>query len=296
MTLSDAPEAQGRQTIAWVVANTHLPASESPKLDVELLLAHVLQKTRTYLHTWPEKILTPAQWDEFLALVKRRRQGEPVAFLLGYQDFWNLRLRVSPCTLIPRPDTERLVEVAQEKAAAKENSSGKILDLGTGTGAIALALAKELPCWQVTGTDQSPAAVILAGENASLNQVSNASFLISDWFDQLVAESFDLIVSNPPYIDPLDPHLTQGDVRFEPSSALIAGNKGLADIERIVEEAPHWLASGGWLLLEHGYDQASSVRALLTARGFVQVESWQDYGGNDRVSGGCWCSMQGEVS
>ncbi|MCJ8169637.1 peptide chain release factor N(5)-glutamine methyltransferase [Atopomonas sediminilitoris] len=269
-------------SIAQALAAVHLPDSDSAALDAELLLAAVLGKTRTYLRTWPEQTLDDAQAAAFAALLARRQQGEPVAYLLGSQGFWSLDLEVAVHTLIPRPDTEVLVETALTLALP---SSTQALDLGTGTGAIALALAKERPQWQVLGLDRVPEAVALAARNAQRNGLGNASFRHSDWFSALApASRFDLIVSNPPYIAESDPHLALGDVRFEPRSALVAAADGLADLQHIIKQAPAWLKPGGWLLLEHGWDQAQAVCALLSEQGFTGVRSEMDLGGHARVS------------
>lgn len=270
-------------TIAELLAAPSLPDSETPALDTALLLAHVLGKPRSYLLTWPERALTDEQQAQFAALLQRRRQGEPVAYLLGNQGFWSLELQVSPDTLIPRPDTERLVEVALERGP---QHAARVLDLGTGTGAIALALAAERTQWQVTGVDRMSGAVALAETNRSQLALANVQFLPSDWFSALSGHCFDLIVSNPPYIAADDPHLQQGDVRFEPVSALVSGADGLDDIRYIIDTAPGYLVSGGWLLLEHGWQQADAVRAWLERGGFTDVQSWRDLGGHQRVSGG----------
>lgn len=271
------------RTIAQLLAASRLPDSDTPTLDIELLLAHVLGKSRSYLLTWPERELTETQLVAFDALLQRRLRGEPVAYLLGNQGFWSLELRVSPDTLIPRPDTERLVEVALELGPPH---AARVLDLGTGTGAIALALAAERSQWQVTGVDRMPGAVALAETNRSQLKLSNARFLASDWFSALAGQRFELIVSNPPYIAADDPHLQQGDVRFEPASALVSGADGLDDIRYIIDTVPGYLTPGGWLLLEHGWQQADAVRVLLTQAGFAAVQSWRDLGGQQRVSGG----------
>lgn len=272
-------------SIVALLAQAQLPDSDTPRLDAELLLAHVLGKSRSYLLTWPERQIAEPEVARFQALLARRRLGEPVAYLLGEQGFWTLALQVSAHTLIPRPDTERLVEVALELGPRRP---ARILDLGTGTGAIALALASECGHWQVTGVDRMPDAVALAEVNRTRLGLANAQFLHSDWFAALEQQTFDLIVSNPPYIAADDPHLQQGDVRFEPASALVSGADGLDDIRHIVTTAPAYLQAEGWLLLEHGWQQAEAVRQLLSERGFGAVQSWQDLGGHQRVTGGCW--------
>ncbi|MCK8081600.1 peptide chain release factor N(5)-glutamine methyltransferase [Vibrio sp. 1CM24A] len=262
----------------------------SPSIDAAVLLCHALDKPRSYLLTWPEKHLTSEQESEFNALLKRRLTGEPVAYIIGEREFWSLPLKVSPSTLIPRPDTERLVEVALDKTYGKQ---GAILDLGTGTGAIALALASEMPNRQVTGIDLRPEAQLLATENAQRLNITNATFLHGSWFEPLSSEDvvkFSLIISNPPYIEKNDPHLSQGDVRFEPITALVAEEKGLADIRYISENARGFLENEGWLAFEHGYDQGLAVREIMQALGYLDVVTEKDYGGNDRVTLGRYCS------
>ena len=272
-------------TIESLLSNVELPDSPTPRLDAELLLAQALGKSRGYLHTWPERELEAPQLERFQAALARRRTGEPVAYILGRQGFWSLDLDVASHTLIPRPDTELLVETALALLPA---APLQVLDLGTGTGAIALALACEPPAWQVTGVDRVPEAVALAKGNGIRLQLANARFAESCWFSALAGQRFQLIVSNPPYIAVADPHLSQGDVRFEPSSALVAGIDGLDDIRLIIEQAPEHLLAGGWLLLEHGFDQAEAVRELLVQRGFATVESRRDLGGHQRISLGQW--------
>ena len=259
--------------------------SDSARLDIELLLCHILQKNRTYLFTWPDKTLSPELTEQFEQFFNRRKSGEPIAHILGQREFWSLPLAVNNSTLIPRPDTELLVElVLQLFGEDTPQQARSCLDLGTGTGAIVLALASEKPHWQLLGVDQSADAVALAEHNRQQLGFKQVTIAQSDWFSHIKAQQFDVIVSNPPYIDPQDPHLEQGDVRFEPRSALIADNHGLADIELIIGASKHYLSADGWLLLEHGYDQGEQVRRLLVHSDFKQVETRRDLGGNERVS------------
>lgn len=267
--------------IASLLRNAQLPESPSERLDAELLLAAAIGKSRSFLHTWPERIVSSEDAQTYAGYLQRRRAGEPVAYILGQQGFWKLDLEVAPHTLIPRPDTELLVETALELQPA---SPAKVLDLGTGTGAIALALASDRPAWQVTAVDRIDEAVALAERNRQRLGLGNVQILKSHWFSHLAGQRFDLILSNPPYIRAQDPHLAEGDVRFEPSSALVAGNDGLEDLRTIAAQAPEHLLPGGWLLLEHGYDQAGDVRALLEANGFTEVTSRKDLGGHERIS------------
>ncbi|MDR0211223.1 MAG: peptide chain release factor N(5)-glutamine methyltransferase [Pseudomonas putida] len=267
--------------IASLLRDAQLPDSPTARLDVELLLAAALGKSRSYLHTWPERIVSSEAAETFAGYLARRRAGEPVAYILGQQGFWKLDLEVAPHTLIPRPETELLVEAALELLPARP---ARVLDLGTGTGAIALALASECPAWQVTALDRVSDAVALAERNRERLGLANAQIRLSHWYDAVAGERFDLIVSNPPYIAADDPHLVAGDVRFEPSSALVAGQDGLDDLRVIIAQAPNHLAAGGWLLLEHGYDQAMAVRELLTRHGFIDVASRLDLAGHERIS------------
>ncbi|MFP5420054.1 MAG: peptide chain release factor N(5)-glutamine methyltransferase [Gammaproteobacteria bacterium] len=268
-------------TIESLLNHAELPDSPTPRLDAELLLAHVLGKSRSYLHTWPERELETEQLERYLAAIVRREAGEPVAYILGQQGFWSLELEVASHTLIPRPDTELLVETVLALLPA---TPAALLDLGTGTGAIALALASERPGWRLTGVDRVVEAVALAERNRARLNLNNASFIGSHWFSALAGQRYQLIVSNPPYIAADDRHLVEGDVRFEPSSALVAGADGLDDIRLIIQQAPDYLETGGWVLLEHGFDQAAAVRELLSARGFSAVESRRDLGGHERIS------------
>ncbi len=260
--------------------------SDTPRLDIEIILAHVLQKNRTYLFTWPEKELTELESKMFAGLFARRLTGEPVAHIIGVREFWSLELMVNNSTLIPRPDTELLVETALNLFADDASQQARrLLDLGTGTGAIVLALAHEKKSWQCLGVDKEFAAVELAEKNRTQLNLSNVKIQQSDWFSTIIGEAnFDIIISNPPYIDPADPHLAKGDVRFEPLSALIADNKGLADLEFIITQAKKYLLQSGWLLLEHGYDQTSAVRELFSAHQYCEIQTICDLGGNDRVT------------
>ena len=262
--------------------------SDSPRLDIEIFLTHILQKNRTYLFTWPEKELTEDQANQFNQFFSRRLTGEPVAHIIGRREFWSLPLIVNNSTLIPRPDTELLVEAALGLFSEDESDqTRRLLDLGTGTGAIVLALANEKKSWQCVGVDKEIAAVELAEKNRARFDLNNVKILQSDWFSALASEAaFDIIVSNPPYIDPTDKHLQEGDVRFEPLSALIADKKGLADLELIITKSPKYLTENGWLLVEHGHDQGAAVRDLFTANHFDDVNTFRDFGRNERVTVG----------
>ena len=265
--------------------------SDSSRLDAELLLAQVTGWSRTRFRAFPEQHVSLVQAAAFELLVDKRAAGEPVAYVLGQQEFWSLPLQVSAATLIPRPDTECVVEQALTLGLP---ARARVLDLGTGTGAIALALASERPDWDITASDSVDAAVALAQSNAAALNLP-IQVVKSHWFDQLAPACFDLIVSNPPYIASTDRHLSEGDARFEPASALVSGADGLDDIRRIVAAAPSWLNPGGWLLLEHGYDQAQAVQGLLHQQGFDQVHSRQDYGRNDRMTFGLAPHSRGQT-
>ncbi|KPW92284.1 Release factor glutamine methyltransferase [Pseudomonas syringae pv. cerasicola] len=271
--------------IASLLRSAELPDSQTARLDIELLLAAALGKPRSFLHTWPERIVSTEAALAFAGYLQRRRTGEPVAYILGQQGFWKLDLEVAPHTLIPRPETEMLVEAALELAPAF--APAKVLDLGTGTGAIALALANERQQWKVTAVDRVPEAVALAELNRQRLQLDNAQVLNSHWFSALEGQQFDLIISNPPYIADADPHLSAGDVRFEPSSALTAGSDGLDDLRTIIADAPVHLSADGWLLLEHGYDQGPAVRELLIRHGFERIQTRRDLGEHERITFGC---------
>ncbi len=256
----------------------------SARIEVQILLQKILQVARAYLLTHPERSLTDAEYSKYYALLQRRLQGEPIAYILAEREFFGLSLKVTPATLIPRPDTELLVELALERIDKLEPCA--VLDLGTGTGAIALAIAHERPQSVVTACDASATALKVAQDNALTLGISNVRFVASNWFTALGEGMFVLIVSNPPYIAAGDPHLEQGDVRFEPISALVSGIDGLDDIRHIIGQSLSHLMPGGWLLLEHGYDQAARVRGLLKQAGFDAIYSACDLSGIERVSCG----------
>lgn len=259
--------------------------SESPRRDAEILLGHITEKTRTFILAFDETELTSAQQSALDALLARRERGEPVAHLVGMREFWSLPLAVSPVTLIPRPDTECLVEQALSRLS---QTPCEILDLGTGTGAIALALASERADCHVTAVDFVADAVALAQRNAAQLAIENVTILQSNWFSALAGRQFAMIVSNPPYIDEQDPHLGQGDVRFEPKTALVAADGGLADLTQIIREGRRALLAGGYMLLEHGWTQGDAVRQRFTEAGYLQAETCRDYGGNERLTLAIW--------
>jgi len=256
--------------------------ADSARIEVQCLLQAVLQVNRAYLLTHPKHILDAEQQMRYAALFERRLRGEPIAYILGGREFFGLNFKVTPATLIPRPDTELLVELALQRIPQRS----RVLDLGTGSGAIALSIAHARPDIEVTAVDASQEALDVAQENARRLNIGNARLLRSDWFSALAGERFDLIVSNPPYIADGDAHLAQGDLRFEPRAALASGADGLDDIRRIVAGAKQHLNPGGWLLFEHGYDQAARVRELLSTAGYAKVFSARDLAGIERVSGG----------
>ncbi len=255
----------------------------SSRIEVQCLLQAVLNVNRAYLITHPERELITDESARYAALFERRLQGEPVAYLLGTREFYGLNFKVTPATLIPRPDTELLVELALQHLSQR----GRVLDMGTGSGAIALSIAHARQDVDVVAVDASADALIVAQYNAQALGIQNVHLLYSDWFAQLADERFDLIVSNPPYIEADDVHLTQGDVRFEPLTALASGSDGLGDIRRISGQARNYLNPGGWLMLEHGYNQAARVRDFLQQTGFSSVTSVRDLSGIARVTMGC---------
>lgn len=273
-------------TIKQALANAQQQLAALPgvsaKLEAEILLAFTLNKPRAYLYTWPEQQLEPQQRNQFELAVKRRRSGEPVAYITETREFWGLPLKVSPATLIPRAETERLVEIALQHIP--KNRACKVADLGTGSGALALAIASERPLSEIIATDISTPAIAVAKENQQSLHLKNIRFVKSRWFENLNNEQFDIVVSNPPYVANDDPHLQQGDLRFEPARALSSGSDGLKDIHEIVSNAGECLKPGGWLLIEHGYNQGDKVIALFQQYGFKHINCFQDYGQRERAT------------
>ncbi len=256
----------------------------APRIDAEVLLCHLLKKSPSHLIAWPEKRLSSAQQRAFKALLQRRINGEPIAYITGHREFWSLDLLVTPATLIPRPDTELLVEQALERIP--NNAPWQVADLGTGSGAIALAIASERPRCQLYAVDISADALAVAQQNAQRLAIPNVTFLQGDWLAPLQQKSLNMVISNPPYIEASDPHLTQGDLRFEPKRALRSGEDGLDDIRLLIESSRHPLQTGGWLLLEHGYHQSAEILEIMRQQGYRRVQGYIDYGGNDRVACG----------
>jgi release factor glutamine methyltransferase len=261
------------------------PALEQPQLDAELLLAHVLETHRARVRSHPEEGRGPHERDRYLELVERRTRGEPVAYLVGRKAFWSLELAVGPGVLVPRPETELLVERA---LALRPEVAGEAADLGTGSGAIALALARERPGWRIAATDLSEEALSVARRNASDLHIGNVELLAGDWFAPLAGRRLQLVLSNPPYIPGGDPALNAPPLKFEPSMALAAGPDGLAHIRKIVRDAPNHLQRGGWLLLEHGSAQAADVARELVVRGLSHVRSHRDLAGHERMTEARW--------
>lgn len=255
--------------------------------DAQVLLCAALDKPLSYLMAWPEANVPDRAESRFREWMARRVGGEPVAYLTGQREFWSLPLKVSQATLIPRPETEVLIERALE---LELSDSAAVLDLGTGSGAIALALASERPAWRLTATDVSQDALAIARQNASQLCFEHVQWELSSWFNAIGDRRFDLIVSNPPYLEEGDDHLKVDGLSFEPIEALVAGPTGLEDLTAIIDAAPDFMNGGSFILLEHGYDQSAAVRECLSQRGFVDVGSYKDLAGIERVSGGRWVS------
>ncbi|HUA23149.1 MAG TPA: peptide chain release factor N(5)-glutamine methyltransferase [Steroidobacteraceae bacterium] len=260
-------------------------AIEHPGLDAEVLLAHVLQTVRARLHSHSSEQRAEREREAYLALVDRRARGEPLAYLIGHKEFWSLELAVGPEVLVPRPETELLVERALQ---LRPEPGGEVADLGTGSGAIALALARERPGWHIVATDLSQGALAVARRNASRLGASTVEFVAGNWFAPLAGRSFHLVLSNPPYVAAADPLLRMAPLNFEPRIALTPGDEALADLRSIIEAAPEHLERGGWLLLEHGATQAAPVARELEARGFSAIRAHRDLAGHERVTEGRW--------
>ena len=266
-------------------ATAQLTQHDQARLDAEVLLSYVLGKPRSHLHAWPEKVLDTTQAEDFLALVELRVTGHPVAHLTGRREFWSLELDVSDVTLIPRPETELLVE--QALALLPEHATLRIADLGTGSGAIAIALAHERRQWQLLAVDRSINCTRIAQRNAQRLEVANLACLNASWSTALADSSLDAIVSNPPYVAMSDPHLRHGDVRFEPLIALVAGTDGLEAFRSLLDDAPRVLKNGGRIILEHGMEQGEDVRNLLAKHGLTDIKTCCDLSGLERVSHAC---------
>ncbi len=264
-------------------ARQKLTGSPSARFDAEILLAHALDSSRSFLYANPELELPHQRAEHFKQLLKKRVNGQPIAYLTGHSEFWSLPLKVSPAVLIPRPETELLVETALAKIPAQ--ADWRVADLGTGSGAIALALARERPNCEIHGTDNSMAAIGIARENADRLGLGRVQFHKGEWCQPLRGK-FHIIVSNPPYIDAGDPHLKQGDLRFEPQCALTPGADGLSAIREISTLALPMLLEGGWLMFEHGWDQGPKVSEILQVEGFENIETLEDLQGCERVTVG----------
>ena len=255
--------------------------SDTPRLDIEIILAHVLEVDRTYLYVWPNFSLSDIQQSKFNQLFADRLLGKPIAYITEVREFWSLPLKDSTATIIPRPETELLVEIALSLPLSDNIS---VLDLGTGSGAIALALASEKKSWDIKAVDSEPNALKLAEQNRKIFDFDNVKIQKSDWFSCLKESFFDLIVSNPPYISPDDKNLQQGDLRFEPISALVSEDSGIADIRKIIFDARNFLNFGGWLILEHAYDQGAEVRQLMVGASYCEIKTFSDISDLERAT------------
>lgn len=261
-----------------------LTVTATPQLDAELLLSHMLKKTRTYLYAYGDEPLSPELQAKFERLLLERIKGVPIAYLLGEREFWSMDFYVTPDTLIPRPETEVLVELVLD--LSRDQPECSILELGTGSGAISVALAKEKPKSQFLAVDKSEAALAIAEKNMIRHQVENIHLMFSDWFQAIPQTRFDFIISNPPYLETSSPYQHEGDLRFEPKSALLSGPLGTEDLELIISRSQAYLKPEGWLLFEHGFDQAKALREALQEAGYKNIQSWQDISGHERISGG----------
>ena len=270
------------ETLLLTARSQLAPVHDSARLDSELLLAHVLNRSRSWLYTWPEHQPSPAESEQFLQLIEQRQNGTPVAYLTGQCEFWSLTLEVNAATLIPRPETELLVEQALERIPC--GAPLKIADLGTGSGAIALSIASERPECRIVATDRCPAALATARRNAEKLGITTISFRGGDWYQPLADERFDIILSNPPYVASNDPHLQQGDLRFEPPTALAAGSDGLDAIRCLINGGQNHLNPAGWLIIEHGFDQGAAVAQIFQQSGYHPVQGYQDLAGQDRIT------------
>lgn len=259
-------------------------SSPTARLDAQILLTHVLQCNTAHLAAWPEKVLNEEQTSQYLQLIQQRKKGLPVAYLTGSREFWSLNFAVNNSTLIPRPETETLIEYILDKFSDREKI--KLLDMGTGTGAIAITIATEKPGWEIVASERVAEALKLARGNSNSHQTNNISFIQSNWFNNIKDNDFDIIVSNPPYIAKDDPHLQAGDVRFEPQSALSAGTAGMDDIQHLCLHAKNHLKNNAWLIIEHGYNQSQLVTACFAKNGFTQIEQKQDLSGHIRMTAG----------
>ena len=262
--------------------------SESWRLESEILLADALKSNREALFAWPAQELSRQQADAYQHMMQRRERGEPIAYITGKQAFWDFELKVNPQVLIPRPETELLVETAIKFLEPNSSAALRLVDLGTGSGAIALALARHSKHWRVTAVDISPQALALAAENARLLQVENIEFCEASWCDGLDARAYDLVAANPPYVAVGDQHLQQGDLRFEPPIALAAKDSGLSHLQEIVKSCRQVLKKEAWLLLEHGFDQKLAVANLLRDAGYSNISCAQDLAGLDRLTSAQW--------
>lgn len=261
-------------------------SSDSASLDAEVMLCHVLKKPRSHLRAWPEKNIAPEELAQFLNCLEQRIRGTPIAYITGQKEFWSRAFKVTPDVLIPRPDTELLIELSLN--LIKNKAAPTAIDLGTGSGAIAITLAAERPDLKVTASDFSDKALIVAKYNAARHKTNNVSFVQSCWFAHIPSAKFDLIISNPPYIDSADLHLSQGDVRFEPKSALIAEEYGLKDIKTLCQNAPDYLKPEATLLIEHGFEQQSAIQSIFNSFFYHNIKTHKDLSGNPRVTSGQW--------